>query len=397
MSINFVSCFFIGLGGRARLWSGSVFEVRLGCCGPAHCYDASPLCCPFSLLGQTYQYTEDLLSLERVGGAPLLPGRSVEGVLPVEAWDHFLSSHPDQRFAAFLRRGIAAGFRIGYDRSHALGQASGNFPSVSRHSEAAAKYIQGEAEAGKLFPASQPGDAHCNPVGLIPKSHQPGKFRLIVDLSAPLNRSVNVGIDSGLCSLSYASVDDAVRLVCEAGQGAFMAKLDLEAAYWHVPVHPDDQGLLAVKWGDEVYVDSALPFGLRSAPKIFTAVADGIAWCMSCSGIKNFIHYLDDFFFVGPPGSSDCLRALEAAVPLCESLGFPLAPHKVESPSTSITFLGIEVDSCRFELGLPASECPKRMGLKKECHQAVASVSDWAAEPRSHSCQTRQDFLEGPN
>ena len=94
------------------------------------------------------------------------------------------------------------------------------------------------------------------------------------------------------------SVDDAVWLVCEAGQGAFMEKLDLEAAYRHVPVHPDDQGLLAVKWGDEVHVDSALPFGLRSAPKIFTAVADGIAWCMSCSGIRiSFITLIISFFW----------------------------------------------------------------------------------------------------
>ena len=137
-------------------------------------------------------------------------------------------------------------------------------------------------------------------MGIIPKSHQPGKFRLVVDLLAPLNRSVNDRIDSGLCSLSYASIDDAVRLVCEARQDAFMAKLDLEAAYWHMPVHPDDQGLLAIKWGDKVYVNSGLPFGLPSAPKIFTAVADGIAWCMSCSGIKDFIHYLDDFFLLDP-------------------------------------------------------------------------------------------------
>ena len=339
------------------LWSGSVFEVRLGCCGPTHCYNASPLCCLFSLLGRTYQYTEDLVSLERVGGAPLLPGRSVEGVLSVEAWDHFLSSHPVQQFAAFLRRGIAAHFYIGYNCSHTLGQTSGNFPSVSRHSEAAAKYIEGEEEVGRLFFASQPGDAHCNPVGLIPKSHKPGKFWLIVDLSAPLNRSVNDGIDLGLCSLSYASVDDAVLLVCDARQGAFMAKLDLAAAYQHVPVHPDDQGLLAVKcWGDEVYVDPALPFGLCSVPKIFTAVADGIAQYMSCSGIKDFIHYLNDFFFVGPPGSSDCSRALEAAVPLWESLGFPVAPHKVEGPSTSITFLAIKMDSCWFELRLLAKK-----------------------------------------
>ena len=170
MSINLVS-YFIGLGG-ARRGCDRAQSLRFGWAVvvPPIVMMPRPLL-PFSLLGQTYQYTEDLLSLERVGGAPLLPGRSVEGVLPVEAWDHFLSSHPDQRFAAFLRRGIAAGFRIGYDRSHALGRASGNFPSVSCHSEVAAKCIEGEAEAGRLFLASQPGDAHCNPVGLIPKSH----------------------------------------------------------------------------------------------------------------------------------------------------------------------------------------------------------------------------------
>ena len=27
----------------------------------------------------------------------------------------------------------------------------------------------------------------------------------------------------------------------------------------------------------------------------------------------------------------------------------------------------------------------------------AASVTDWAAEPCSHSCQTRQDILVGPN
>ena len=78
------------------------------------------------------------------------------------------------------------------------------------HRKASTFLIEGEVEAGRLFLASQPRDAHCNPMGLIPKSHQPGKFRLIVDLLAPLGRSVNDGIDSGLCSLSYVSVDDPV-------------------------------------------------------------------------------------------------------------------------------------------------------------------------------------------
>ncbi len=39
-----------------------------------------------------------------------------------------------------------------------------------------------------------------------------------------------------------------------------------------VPIHPEDR----MVWEGGPYVDTALPFGLSSAPKIFTAVADTI-------------------------------------------------------------------------------------------------------------------------
>ena len=112
---------------------------------------------------------------------------------------------------------------------------------------------------------------------MVPKDHQPGKFRLIIDLSAPVGGSVNEEIDSNLTSLTYPRVEDAVRLIKSAGPGALMAKLDLKAAYRHVPVHPDDQSLLAIRWGGTTYLDTALPFGLCSAPKLFTAMANGLA------------------------------------------------------------------------------------------------------------------------
>ena len=44
---------------------------------------------------------------------------------------------------------------------------------------------------------------------MIPKS-EPGKWRLIVDLSSPKGASVNDGISKELCSLSYVHVDDIV-------------------------------------------------------------------------------------------------------------------------------------------------------------------------------------------
>ena len=49
---------------------------------------------------------------------------------------------------------------------------------------------------------------------------------------------------------------------------------------------------------NSVYIDRALPFGLRSAPKIFSAVADAVQWILQSRGISNSLHYLDDFILV---------------------------------------------------------------------------------------------------
>ena len=43
------------------------------------------------------------------------------------------------------------------------------------------------------------------------KPHQPGKWRLIVDLSHPKGFSINDGIEAELCSLKYTSVEEAVK------------------------------------------------------------------------------------------------------------------------------------------------------------------------------------------
>jgi len=94
-----------------------------------------------------------------------------------------------------------------------------------------------------------------------------------LDLSRPKGRSVNDGIEPEVCSLSYASVDQAVRIIMSKWRLTQMAKFDIESAYRLVPVHPDDRLLLGMKWREFLYVDTTLPFGLRSAPKIFNAVA----------------------------------------------------------------------------------------------------------------------------
>jgi len=43
-----------------------------------------------------------------------------------------------------------------------------------------------------------------------------------------------------------------------------------------------------------------LPFGRRSAPKIFNTVADALEWCTAAEGVEYIYHYLDDFAVFGP-------------------------------------------------------------------------------------------------
>ena len=88
---------------------------------------------------------------------------------------------------------------------------------------------------------------HCSPFGVIPKKRKPGKWRLILNLSAPDEASVNDGIPKELCSQEYASVDELVVEVLKRGVGTELAKADISRAYRNVPVHPEDRSLLGME------------------------------------------------------------------------------------------------------------------------------------------------------
>ena len=220
------------------------------------------------------------------------------------------------------------------------------------------KYLKEELESSRLVEVQSPlaEVIHTSKLGVIPKKHQPGKWRLIVDLSSPKGASTNDFVSPTLCSLSYASVDDAAAYVYEAGRGTLLAKLDIKSAYRNIPVHPGDRHLLGIQWKGKTYVDTCLPFGLRSVPKLFNAVADALEWVIVNEGgsqVEFVIHYLDDFLFGGRPGSEACGKALDLALHLCREVGFPVMQEKVLGPATVLDFLGFIIDTTSMEIRLP--------------------------------------------
>ena len=272
-------------------------------------------------------------------------------------WTSLLRGHPDKRFTQYVLAGIADGFRVGFDYARAECRSAQSNPlSADSNPEVVSRYLQEEVALGRvvgpLSPEEVPG-IHISPFGVIPKGHVPGKWRLIVDLSSPAGKSVNDGVCPELCSLTYNSVDDVARTVASLGKGALLAKMDVKSAYRIVPVHPQDRLLLGMKWKGMVYVDTRLPFGLRSAPKIFTAIADAVEWCFQDRGVQHVYHYLDDYITIGRPDTKECADNMAIMVETCGKLGVPLAPEKCEGPATCITYLGIEVDSGCMELRLP--------------------------------------------
>lgn len=85
-------------------------------------------------------------------------------------------------------------------------------------------------------------------MGLFPKKHQPGAWRLITDLFSPEGSIVSDAIDPILCSLSFISVDQVASVAMDLSAGALLAKIDIKSAYRLVPVHPHDRTYLGMLW-----------------------------------------------------------------------------------------------------------------------------------------------------
>ena len=284
-----------------------------------------------------------------------LPAVNVASPVNVPVLHRYLSDHPDRNFVNFLNDGFTNGFSIGYRGFITPGQCR-NLLSARQNIEAVSAAISKEVDRGHTigpFPFLPFTNFHCSPLGAVPKKD--GTHRIILDLSSPRGSSINEGISPDLYSVHYSSFDDAVNMVRSVGHGntCFLAKLDIKHAFRLCPVHPSDWPLLGYMWQDQFYVDIRLPFGSRSSPFIFNQFAEALLWILVfVFGVKNVIHYLDDFFICAR--SKDlCQQDMDVMQCAFSELGVPLAPDKVIGPSTCLTYLGIDIDTVSNSTRLP--------------------------------------------
>ena len=176
---------------------------------------------------------------------------------------------------------------------------------------------------------------------------------------------------------------DVGDMIKEMGYGGVLARFNLQEAYKAVPVHLVNQPKLAISWNGDTLVDRALPFGLQSAPKLFSALTDGFMWGLHKKGILNALHYLDDFLTLGQANSVVCQTTLSTALRMCDQAGLLVAPEKTKGPATTLSFLGIELDTQRMQLHL----------LQDTHARLQAAMARWTHPRAGHPSGTKRDLL----
>ncbi|KAM9954710.1 hypothetical protein ACTFIW_003310 [Dictyostelium discoideum] len=135
-------------------------------------------------------------------------------------------------------------------------------------------------------------------------------------------------------------------------QGYYMVKLDIKKAYLHVLVDPQYRDLFRFVWKGSHYRWKTMPFGLSTAPRIFTMLLRPVLRMLRDINV-SVIAYLDDLLIVGST-KEECLSNLKKTMDFLVKLGFKLNLEKsVLEPTQSITFLGLQIDSVSMKLLVP--------------------------------------------
>jgi len=121
---------------------------------------------------------------------------------------------------------------------------------------------------------------------------------------------VNDGIPKPLYSLSYITVDSAITEII--GQESIACQGRYKKCF-SPPTCAPCRSLPSgheLKLTNNNFIDTCLPFGVCSAPKLFNMLADFLSWILSQKGVNPILHYLDDFLIVAPPKLPTCSNNL---------------------------------------------------------------------------------------
>lgn len=186
--------------------------------------------------------------------------------------------------------------------------------------------------------------AYCAPA-FVATNTNTGKRRVVIDLRL-INRHLR---------FAGARYETLQALRAMARRDDWMLSLDLEAGYHHIGIRPRDVQYLGFQIGGQYFYCTALPFGLASAPLIFTKVMRACVAHWRRDGTR-VLPYLDDFLFLFD-STGKARRGAAEIDHLLQSLGLRRNISKgCWEPTQNLVHLGIGVSTTDLRFYAPAQK-----------------------------------------
>ena len=175
------------------------------------------------------------------------------------------------------------------------------------------------------------------------------------------------GLQPNLCPLnrfiSYSKfrMETNQTILQSLQPGDWLASLDLKDAYFHVNIRPTHRPYLRFAYDDKVYQFRVLPFGLSSAPRVFTKILAPVVSLIRQRGVR-FHPYLDDCLIVAKDPKS--LRSL------------------VQIAVSTLTLAGFTVN---WQKSFPDPLSESKVSRHADRHSSLFGLPSWRTGPTSWS------------
>ena len=209
-----------------------------------------------------------------------------------------------------------------------------NHASAHEHAEFVSTSVEDLVRRRCVLPVNEADVVVCSPLGVVDNGK---KLRLILDL-----RYVN----EHLAKFKFKLED--IKMLAEVySKGDYLVCFDLKSGYHHIAIAEEHQKYLAFAWEvnsvKKYFMFAVLPFGLSTAPYIFTKVTRVLLRRWRGRGIRCTL-YMDD----GTGGAESFEKAVQVAKIMQSDLqnaGFVVNKDKSQwIPSQSVSVLGYDLN-----------------------------------------------------
>lgn len=145
----------------------------------------------------------------------------------------------------------------------------------------------------------------------------------------------------------------------------YLASIDLKDAYFIVPVHEAHRKFLRFSFQNNLFEFTCLPFGLASAPYVFTKLIKPVIQYLRSNEILC-VNYLDDLLIMAESEKA-CFQKVQFVSQTLLSLGFVINNEKSNFiPNKRCKFLGVLLDTSHMKIELTPDKKERYHKLIKE-------------------------------